>query len=170
MSCFFQGPFNISILFRLNCLQEMLQVVKHITVYSTIEPGLNCTFFSPPTCVVCGRVIFSLMSVCQLSVCLLEGRRCHSINLPFCYRSQTKFVKVMFSQVFVCPQVGVLCPGVSLSGGVSVQGGVSVRKTSVWLRAAVRILLECILVSECTYGHKNKHYMTYLGRHLYLTA
>ena len=30
------------------------------------------------------------------------------------YRSQTKFAKVMFSQVFVCPQGG-LCPGGSLS-------------------------------------------------------
>ena len=45
-----------------------------------------------------------------------------------CYRPQTKFPKVMFSQVFVCPQGGLcLCPrgGLrSLSGGVSVRGGV----------------------------------------------
>ena len=34
------------------------------------------------------------------------------------YRPQTKFAKVMFSQVSVCPQGG-LCPG----GGVPVQGG-----------------------------------------------
>ena len=42
-----------------------------------------------------------------------------------CYRPQTKFVKVMFSQVSVCPRgrgvsvQGDLCPG----EGVSVQGG-----------------------------------------------
>ena len=58
----------------------------------------------------------------------------------FNYRPQTNFAKVMFSQVFVCPQVGgplsrwgslsrrwslsrgCLCPGESLSRGVSVQG------------------------------------------------
>ena len=77
----------------------------------------------------------------------------------YLYRPQTKFAKVMFSQVFVCPQGGVsvsvrgclhpgglcpgggLCPWGSLSRGVSVQeglclvgslsrvGGVSVRET-----------------------------------------
>ena len=41
------------------------------------------------------------------------------------YRPQTKFAKVMFSQVFVCSQGGLgLCTGGgSLSKGVSVQGG-----------------------------------------------
>ena len=83
------------------------------------------------------------------------------------YRPQAK---VMFSQVFICPQGGslsrwglclvgasvqggfcpegssvqggwvFLCPGGSLSGGLC--PGVSVRGVSVW----VRILLECILV------------------------
>ena len=51
------------------------------------------------------------------------------------YRPQTKFVKVMFSQVFVCPHRG-LCPRVgSLSRGVSMQGSlfrrVSVQRVSV---------------------------------------
>ena len=85
--------------------------------------------------------------------------------MTFCgcnnYRPQTKFAKVMFSQVFVCPQGG-LCPVGSLSSGVSfcgasTQGGlcrgglcwrVSVRETPPpygYVRA-VRILLECILV------------------------
>ena len=52
------------------------------------------------------------------------------------HRPQTKFAKVMFSQVFVFPQGGLgLCPGESLSGG-SLSGGlcpgeVSVRGVSV---------------------------------------
>ena len=45
----------------------------------------------------------------------------------FYYHPQTKFAKVMFSQVFV--HRGCLCSGVSLSRGVSVQlGGVSVQE------------------------------------------
>ena len=53
--------------------------------------------------------------------------------------TQTKFVQVMFSQVFVCPQGG-LCPGgVSVQGGPCLgglcPGGFSVRETPpVWLR------------------------------------
>ena len=55
----------------------------------------------------------------------------------FCnYRPQTKFAKVMFSQVFVCPRGGSgLCPEDLHPGvGVSFQdslcpGGVSVRET-----------------------------------------
>ena len=57
------------------------------------------------------------------------------------YRPQTKFAKVTFSQVFICPQ-GEWAGGGSLSGGISVQeglcpGGVSVRESlsrgvSVW--------------------------------------
>ena len=81
------------------------------------------------------------------------------------YHPQTKFAKVMFSQVSVCPQGSSLsrgdlcprglCPGVvcvrgSLSGGgVSVQGRVSVQWGSLSGRLPVRlsvILLQCILV------------------------
>ena len=40
----------------------------------------------------------------------------------YCYNPQTKFAKVMFSQVFVCPQGGVSVQGRSLSRGVSVRG------------------------------------------------
>ena len=82
-----------------------------------------------------------------------------------------KFAKVMFSQVFVCPQEGVsvqgvpvqgvsvqgvpvqggLCPGGSLSREVSVQGGLCPggslsKRTPYGNVRAVRILLECILV------------------------
>ena len=62
----------------------------------------------------------------------------------FCYRPQTKFAKVMFSQVFVCPKgggvsvvsvQGGLCPGRSLSGvffgGVSVQGDLCLGRGSL---------------------------------------
>ena len=47
----------------------------------------------------------------------------------YCYCLQTKFVKVMFSHVFVCPRGGGLCPeGGSLSrGGVGSVRGISVR-------------------------------------------
>ena len=55
-----------------------------------------------------------------------EGQKqCHGAHLSFMsfnglnslnYRPQTEFAKVMFSQVFVCPQQG-LCPGGSLSRG-----------------------------------------------------
>ena len=49
------------------------------------------------------------------------------------HRPQTKFAKVMFSQVFDFPQGGLgLCPGGSLSGvslsGGSLSGGVSVQE------------------------------------------
>ena len=66
-----------------------------------------------------------------------DERKC---NFPFCnfYRPQTEFAKVMFSQVFVCPQWGVSVQGLSvqwgslskgrLSGG-SMSGGVSGRET-----------------------------------------
>ena len=40
----------------------------------------------------------------------------------FFYRPQTKFAKVMFSQVSDCPRGGDLCPGRSLSGSASFQG------------------------------------------------
>ena len=69
----------------------------------------------------------------------LSNRNAQRTDLAFqkfCYRPQTKFAKVMFSQVFVCPKgrgvsvvsvQGGLCPRRSLSGvffgGVSVQGG-----------------------------------------------
>ena len=41
------------------------------------------------------------------------------------YRPQTKFAKVMFSQVFACPRGG---GGGSLSRGKSLSGGVSVHR------------------------------------------
>ena len=58
---------------------------------------------------------------------------------PHFYRLQTKFAKVMFSQVFVCPRGG--------GGRGSVQG-VSVRETPQYSKEqAARILLqECIPV------------------------
>ena len=55
-----------------------------------------------------------------------------------CYRLQTKFAKVMFSQVSVCPQEGSLSRG-SLLG-----------RPPYGNERAVRILLECMLVyPEC---------------------
>ena len=63
------------------------------------------------------------------------------------YCPKTKIAKVMFSQVFVCPKVGVSAQGLSLSRRVSVQG-VSVRETPQYGKEqVVCILLECILVS-----------------------
>ena len=49
------------------------------------------------------------------------------------YRPQTKFAKIMFSQVFVCPREGCLCPGGSLSRrglcpGTSLSKRVSVQR------------------------------------------
>ena len=55
------------------------------------------------------------------------------------YRPQTKFSKVMFSQVFDCPRRGV---SVSVGGGLC-QGD---PPPPYGNRRAVRILLECILV------------------------
>ena len=49
------------------------------------------------------------------------------------YRSQTKLAKLMFSQVFVCPQGGSLSRGVSVQGGLC-PGGVSVHGGSVSMR------------------------------------
>ena len=47
--------------------------------------------------------------------------RLHLMSLfSYYYRLQTKFAKVMFSQVFVC--LGSFCPGGSLYRGFSVQG------------------------------------------------
>ena len=62
----------------------------------------------------------------------------------FYYRTQTKFAKVMFSQVLGLSTGGGLCPG-----GLC-QGGVTVRETPLpyGKELAVRILLECILVQK----------------------
>ena len=83
--------------------------------------------------------------------------------VPSYYRQLTKFEKVMFSQVFVCPKGvsvhrGVSVPGVSVQAvsvqgvsvqGVSVQGVVSVRETPPYgYVRAVRILLEGILAKN----------------------
>ena len=82
------------------------------------------------------------------------------------YRPQTKFAKVMFSQVFVCPQGGVsvqggvfvqggLSPGGSLSGrGLCPGGGLCQGDPPYGYIWAVCILLECILVhrSNCAGG------------------
>ena len=78
------------------------------------------------------------------------------------YRPQTKFAKVMFSQVFVCTRGGSLSGGSlsrwSLSGGgicpgwgVSVQGGSLSRIPPYSNERVVRILLECILIIKTVY-------------------
>ena len=46
-----------------------------------------------------------------------------SVDSSTCYRPQTKFAKVMFSQVFVCPQGGSLSRRGSLSRGRVCLGG-----------------------------------------------
>ena len=76
------------------------------------------------------------------------------------YRPQTKFAKVMFSQVSVCPQGGV-CPvasGQTLPGrhplgrhppSFPVHAGIHPPHSACWdtvNKRAVRIPLECILV------------------------
>ena len=60
------------------------------------------------------------------------------------YRPQTKFAKVMFSQVSVCPRRG----GLHLEG-VSVRDTLDRDTHSYGNERAVRILLECILVLNC---------------------
>ena len=95
-----------------------------------------------------------------MAVTLLLGRQ------PYIYRPQMKFEKVMFSQVFVCPQwgwgVSVSVQGVSIRGvSVHAGGGLCPWGVSVWgvslclgwslsretpLVRGVRNLLECILV------------------------
>ena len=81
--------------------------------------------------------------------------------LNYYYHPETKFVKVMFSQVSVCPLSrrgglrlcpgglcpGGLCPGGSLSRG-TLSRGISVRDHPPYgNEQVVRILLECILFS-----------------------
>ena len=44
-------------------------------------------------------------SLCSSDICQLAGGW-HSIQMPSCYRPQTKFAKVMFLQVSVCPHWG----------------------------------------------------------------
>ena len=89
---------------------------------------------------------------------------------PLCrifYRPQTKFAKVMFSQVSVCPQGGVSkTPLVSGEGGRPTQADTPLADTpwethlladtpphsACWdmvNKQAVRIPPECILVCEC---------------------
>ena len=53
----------------------------------------------------------------------------NNFHNSYIYRPQTKFAKVMFSPVFICPQWGGLCPGEgSLSKGGSLSRGVSVQR------------------------------------------
>ena len=83
-----------------------------------------------------------------------------TVTMAFHYRPQTRFAKVMFSQVFVCPQgegsvsrgslsggVSVrgkgLCPEGLVSKGVCVQGGLCQGDVRL-----VLILLECIFVFQ----------------------
>ena len=74
-----------------------------------------------------------------------------------CYRPQTKFAKVMFSQVSVCPQGMALPPlhaGIHPPGQTATPWADPPRQTpplgsACWdtvNKQAVRILLECILV------------------------
>ena len=68
-----------------------------------------------------------------------NGTSCCDKQLAFTfhYRPPTKFAKVMFSQMSVCPQWGSrdLSPGGSLSRGVSVPGGGALREAPIRLRA-----------------------------------
>ena len=78
----------------------------------------------------CSPDVLSRLCLMLSDTKLFRKRTLHSG--PMCYRPQTKFAQVMFSQVSVCPQGGLsLCPGVvsvqggSLSRGVSIQGSLS---------------------------------------------
>ena len=63
------------------------------------------------------------------------------------YHPQTKFAKVMFLQVFVCPQgEGGLHAGGSASGWVCIQGDPHWILWDTVNKWAVCIILECILV------------------------
>ena len=70
------------------------------------------------------------------------------------YPPQTKFAKVMFSQVFVCPQGG-LCEGVSVKEGVCPRGslcsgGPCQGEPRYGYVRVVHILLEGVLVKAYT--------------------
>ena len=77
------------------------------------------------------------------------GIFCGSVS----YRPQTKFAKVMFSQVSVCPQ-GVRV-SVSMHAGIHTPRADTPPRSACWdtvNKRAVRIPLECILVLfSCTY-------------------
>ena len=83
-----------------------------------------------------------------------NGTSCCDKQLAFTfhYRPHTKFAKVMFSQMSLCPQWGSLSRGSQSRGvlcpGGLCPGGVSGRPPYSYVRA-VHILLECILVQLC---------------------
>ena len=97
------------------------------------------------------KIVYSIKLyrlLCCLTINCKSGKYVSQYHLTF-YHQQTKFAKVMFSQVSVCPQGGVsvsvqgfsvpggymskggLCsglyPGRSLTRGISVQGGLCPR-------------------------------------------
>ena len=89
----------------------------------------------------------------NILVIYIYGRKLQKVCIEHHYRPQTKFAKVMFSQVFVCPGASR-----SLSWGVSVQG-VSVQGdlpppsywNAFWLLAM--IVLSAVQSSAQTFIH-----------------
>ena len=96
-----------------------------------------------------------------------NGTSCCDKQLAFTfhYRPPTKFAKVMFSQMSVCPQWGSrdLSPGGSLSRGVSVPGGGGA------LREAPVEYWMCFEWNKCgcTYVHWRIYSSRYLDTSLY---
>ena len=76
------------------------------------------------------------------------------------YRPQTKFAKVMFLQVSVCPRGGGACS----RRGCLVRGVCGHPPPRRLLLRAVRILLECILVcAVCTVGRISGEFLIWGG-------
>ena len=93
-----------------------------------------------------------------ISSCIATGRRLswplagNSQGLMFCYRPQTKFAKVMFSQVSVCPR-GACVVGYAWQG----EGGMRGRGGHVWQggvcgRADVHGWGVCMAGGACVVG------------------
>ena len=71
------------------------------------------------------------------------------ISIHYCL--QTKFAKVMFSQVFVCPRGGGGCPGRSLSRRVSLQRGLWSLSRGISLSRGVSVQ-GCLCSEGCLSG------------------
>ena len=96
------------------------------------------------------------MEVTKINTSLGEGVRSADFRpVGYYYCPQTKFAKVMFSQLFVCPRGG-LCPEEGGQSGGSLSGGWSMSWGSLYpgglcpygKEQVVCILLECILVRQ----------------------